>query len=667
VKDKFLLLLGILSFCLLFVTGIRGVEETAEIRLRIEIPKIDLNIILVNEKPYYCSGDVVNVSNELKNVGEVDALGNLSTKVWSENTMINQTDWFGVSVLTGKTVYKNTSYTVREEDEIGLYTITSNYSYVGNFTFASHTFSIHKDIGFLTTDGDKIVLTIPPGKSGEHTLQLYLRFACENATARMNVSSGLPGEWTSFDPEEVFLLSTGYKNSTNVRVTVPNDTELGTYYGWIHATADDQIVDVNLTVIVSAYFYLKVKIPEDKKEVCLGDDVYAEVNITKISPPGEVEVNMSYQILHEDKVLAETKENLTLNDTMNSVIRVPVLKVPSDAGEGNYTFLAVLEYNETWFASSDTFRAKSCIPVTTAPTPTPEAKAPAPAPAPPAKGLALNLSTNLLSVTTGNKTSFVATVKNIGTQTIKSVRISVEGIPKNWIEILPSSIDIPPGSVQSYLVLINIPSDAKTGVYDLKVRATDEVESNTETLTLIIGKNMKEIADLLLEEFKGVRTQAEVSLLVEDCVDVTIIKTIHEDAKLAFEKGLDEYKKGNYVKAINWFEYAIPVEMKVVSRVDVILEMEVEASKKSRVIIPPFFDPEDYFLQAETYLDEKNYERICDPIERIRKFMMIGLVFWPAIVIVSISLIIVIVIEYRRKRKRERARILELVRKRLRS
>jgi hypothetical protein len=626
-----------------------------------------LNIIIANEKPYYCLGDVVNISNELKNVGEVDALGNLTTKIWSDSTLIDQTDWFDVSVLAGKTVYKNTSYTIREEDEIGLYTVTSNYSYVGNFTLASHSFSVHKDIGFLTTDNE-IVLTIPPGKSGDYTLQLYLRFACDNATVKMNVSSGPPGEWTSFDPEEVFLFSTGYKNSTNVRVTVPNDTELGSYYGWIYATADDQRVQINLTVIVSIKdFYVKTKIPQEKKEVCIGDDVHAEVNITKLFPPGEVKVNMTYQILHEGNILTETKENLTLNDTMNSVIRVPTLKVPSDVVEGNYTFLALLQYNETWFASSDTFRARSCIPVTTLPTPTPEAKAPAPAPTPPTKGLILNLSTNLLSAMTGNKTSFVATVKNIGTQTIKSVRISIEGVPKNWVEILPSTADIPAGSTQSYLVVINIPSNARTGVYDLRVKALDEVESNVEILTLIIGRNMKEIADLLLKEFKNMKSQAEISLTVEDCMDLTIVKTIHEDAELAFEKGLEEYEKGNYIKAINWFEYAIPAERKVVSRVDIILEMEVEASKKSRMIIPPFFKPEEYFLQAETYLDEKDYEKICDPIEKIRKFIMIGLVFWPAVMIVIISFVIVVVIVYRSKTTRERARILELVRQRLHS
>jgi hypothetical protein len=66
-------------------------------------------------------------------------------------------------------------------------------------------------------------------------------------------------------------------------------------------------------------------------------------------------------------------------------------------------------------------------------------------------------------------------------------------------------------------------------------------------------------------------------------------------------------------------------------------------------------------------LDEKDYERICDPIEKIRKFIMIGLVFWPAMMIVIISFVIVVVIVYRTKRRRERARILELVRKRLQS
>jgi len=574
-----------------------------------------------------------------------------------------------VTVPAEDIVYRNTSYTVRVEDELGIFDVNSIYFYDGNYSVQNCSFWVYKDIGELFASVNVIPLTIQPGDSKTYYPPLKLRLfrACDNTTVQMDTSSGEPGNWTSFNPEKVFLLPVG-EGETNITVTVPMDADYGVYYGWIFANAYGGVfhrnVSINLTVIVAPVnFYLKTTIPPDKKEVCQGSDVYAEVNVTKFIP-GQVEVNMTYQILYNGTVLAETKETLTLNDILNSTIRIPILTVPSDAALDYHTFLSILQHNETWLESSDTFKVKYCI--TPPPTPGPGPGVPTPGPPPaPVKKLLLNLSTNLLSVVTGNRTSFVATVENVGTQAIESVKISIEGIPSGWIKVIPNIIDIPVDGTQGYLVIINVPSDAETGVYQLKVKATDDVESNTEILTLIIGENLKEIADLLLKEFEDAKLMADQSLLIEDCLDITIIKTIHKDALYAHQRALEEYDKGDYAKAINWLEYAIPLEHKVISRVDINLEMELRASNASKIIIPPFYESEGQFSQAHIYFEGKKYEEICDPIEEIRKFIMVGLIFWPIIVIIIVLLVIIFVIFYKRKRKEKRAGIMERVRERL--
>jgi hypothetical protein len=277
----------------------------------------------------------------------------------------------------------------------------------------------------------------------------------------------------------------------------------------------------------------------------------------------------------------------------------------------------------------------------------------------------LNVSDEILTVITGNKTSFIASVNNTGTEVARSIKILMDGIPSEWITVFPSSNNIYPEEIGRYLVVIDVPANTKTGIYKLNVTAKDGMESNTVVITLVIGRDPKEIADLLLTELEKVKAEAENSLLVKDCIDTTIIKTIYDDAEYAVEKGKEEYDKKNYGEAINWFEYAIPVEKKVVDKVDITLEMELGTSNTSRVLIPPFFKSNEQFQMAGEYLEEKNYEKICNPLEKIKKFILIGLIFWPGMVVTLIILVIIFMIYYRIRRRRERARILLEVKERL--
>jgi len=314
--------------------------EALSISGRLTVPppfKVDLTIFIDDQlcpstPEAYCLGETLNISNKLENVGSINLTGNLSTEILNpDNQLINQTDWFDINLSTGETKYLNTSYTVREEDDIGIYSIMSNYTYDGNYSFESCGFWVFKGIGTLWTSENELLFFIPPGKSvvSDPPLSFRLLYACDYTTAKMNKSSDVPGDWTSFSLEEMLLLPGEY-NSTVVNVTVPMDTELGEYYGWIYANADGQQVPINLTVVVTIIdFYVKTRIPGDIKQngVCQGKNVYAEVNITKLSPAGQVDINMTYQLLHEGNVITETEESLTLNDTFNSMIRVPILTV----------------------------------------------------------------------------------------------------------------------------------------------------------------------------------------------------------------------------------------------------------------------------------------------------------------------------------------------------
>jgi len=281
------------------------------------------------------------------------------------------------------------------------------------------------------------------------------------------------------------------------------------------------------------------------------------------------------------------------------------------------------------------------------------------------KNLKLSLSDEYLTVTTRNKTSFIATANNTGTEIVESVNISIKDISNEWISVIPQTKDIFPGETEKYLVVIDVPRGADTGVYKLGVKATDKVESNTETLTLIIGKDSKEVADMLLKEIERIKAEAERALLIKKCLDITVIKTFHEDAEVAFENGMKEYGNNNYEKAINWFKYAIQFEKQVVNKAEITIKTELEAFNSSRILIPPFYKSEEQFKLSENYLKEKNYDKICDPILNIRKFIIIGLIFWPGMVIFFVVLLILLFVIYKIKKQKERVMRLLKVKKRL--
>jgi hypothetical protein len=548
----------------------------------------------------------------------------------------------------------------------GTYWVIANASYNSTFEnkteVESHSFVVtsKEGIGTLRRFPNQIVHTIPPGRSRIYPadIQLWLQDACNSTTAIINKTQGIPADWVSFSQNNLYL-TPDVINSTDVNITISPLTPEGIYNnGTIFAYADGQRVDIGLKITVEMTdIILRVNTQENK--VCQSNNVNANINITKIIPPEDINVNVTYQILDSNYTVYDEKKDYNLLLSNISIQKLYSLTVPSSANESFYMFLVTLDYNSTLTQAYDTFEVISC-PTTTSisagggggvggeggPSGKIEKLE--------VHKLSLNLSDEILTVITGNKTSFTASVKNIGTESVKSVKISIEGLPSEWINIFPTTADLSVGEVKKYLVVMDIPNETKTGVYKLKVKATNDVESNTIILTLIIGRDPKEVAELLLKELESIRAEVKRSLLVEDCINTTSIKKSYQDAELAFEKGMKDYENKNYEGAINWFEYALPIEKKVVDRVDIALELEIDAinTTKPVSVIPPFFKPEEQLQLAGTYLQEKNYEKICDPILEIKRLIFIGLIFW-FIIVILVILIIIIVILIKRKRKEE--------------
>jgi len=616
VRYKILILLVLLISVSLYSikTGWISSETLQYIQVTVAIEKADITVDVPTPPSglnYYCPGEVVNVSSTIINSGSSNITGDLLSRILNPNNgEVHSQNWFGIDVQIGENKIYNTLYTIPTNPVVGTYTAEGNFSYGTQFVYSNDTFEVRKGIGNFLVSTDRISVTIPPGNHTTRNITFWLQDACDNTIVFLNTTSDIPGNWVNFMPNNV-LLTPFITNLTSMNISVPKSfiTE-GTYSGTIFAYANGQVRSIALNVTVSGKaFSLNVTVPSYKKEVCPGEDVPAIIGISK-NFPGIVDINMTHQIKDFiGQVYDEENETLQMNDSLETV---SVLTAPSTTGY--YTFSSTLQHNSSIVDDSDTFRVIECVAPPPPPLPSRGRGVP---PLVKIYDITLRLSTNLLTVIRGNRTSFIAYVNNTGTETADSIKLSIDGIPMTWIEILPMELSISPGEEKEYL------------------------------------------------ELERLRALANESLSVEECIDVAIIKSYYNDAELARERGLEEYGLENYEKAIDWFEHAITVYEQVISRVDITVEMEISTTNSSKFIMPPIFDSDKQLILANTYLIEKNYRRICEPIEELRNYIMIGLVFWPVIVIIPIILIIIFVIFYQKKRKKDVIAILERVRKRL--
>jgi hypothetical protein len=646
-------------------TGKIGTQTTEKIFVQV-LPKVISLKTTVNSS-VYCMGSAAEITNTLTNYNYTSVYGTLSTELVSLATQTRLLfESFNDTISAREIKVYKTNYTFNQSDPLRWYRATGNFSYGNGSYFTSDyaEFEVWGGIGYLIASPARIEKTMSPGDYSTQEISMWLDKACNETVADLNATQEIPGNWTSFSPDKVFL-SLGGLNQSTVNISVPSNAIEGNYTGEVNIYAGGQKVRIPLIVHVSKnIFDLSVYIPPAKKEVCPKDEVYAVVSISKNRPLGVFDINMTYQLLDFNwKVLDEKKETVSINTTLE---RIPALYVPSTASPGYYTFLAILNFNTTVIQSSDITRVLSCGLPPTGPSGGGagyELIIPRP-------NLTLDLSTYRLWVLAGNKTSFIARVNNTGNVTVRSVRILLEEIPSEWFKIIPGRTDIPRGKAQDYLVLIDVPKDAKAGNYSLNVTAIDDMKSDTKTLLLFVGKDYKQIADMMLGELETFRKRLGEMLALENCLDISEAKKIFEEAEKLIERGMNEYEVGNFEKAVYWFDYAISSFEKIPGKLEVIMKDKTEGLKNMDTIVRILYEGEinHQLMSAKIYIYNKNYAEFCDPvliIERLRfngKIIMLAILILIAFICVLIGIVVRM---YKRKRELERGILLKRVKERI--
>jgi hypothetical protein len=215
------------------------------------------------------------------------------------------------------------------------------------------------------------------------------------------------------------------------------------------------------------------------------------------------------------------------------------------------------------------------------------------------------------------------------------------------------------------LVLFSVPENAASGIYDIKIKAVGKIESDTKTLKLVIGKNPEEVSSLLLEHMENLRTNANMLVELESCLELSRVKILYLEGEKSREKGLSNYRSKNFEKSIDWFKHSINTYIKVIDQTTLKIEIKIEELKNDKIGIFPIIGLNEQVRILEEYYLERNYSRLCEPIQEINRLRKLSVILWITVLLLfSVSALIGVIL-VKRRRSSQRKQIIKRVKKRL--
>ena len=148
-----------LFFALLIFIVLIECVESYEMNVGIA-PFINASLSVATNETTYYPEEIVDIINTLENKGNSESTGNLTTRLFSPNgSEIFMQDWFNILLeQTTSPQYYSTSYDFSSDADLGMYIVTSNFSYDNKIASASTEFELQAP---LTT-----VPSTVPGEGG---------------------------------------------------------------------------------------------------------------------------------------------------------------------------------------------------------------------------------------------------------------------------------------------------------------------------------------------------------------------------------------------------------------------------------------------------------------------------------------------------------------------
>lgn len=606
----------------------------------------------------YCPGDIINITSNVTNIGNNQTTFKLEQKIFDQYSAVytNYT-WFDQQILPMQQSFYYLTKLVEDSDTAGMYAVITNLTYPLNSTIYETNFRIKQKYGTLVSSPSFIEKTVFPGDFTVEDLYLWLLFPCYGANVVLNVT-GEVADWVYFSTNPVYLSpETWNYTRIGVFIDLPWNTIPRDYTGYIIAEIQDEVtmyIPVTIHVQTTAIFDVQTEVISQNKEVCQGSDVTARVNLLKVFPPEPIDVNMTYIIEYAGNRYVERRETIAVLDTLEKFV---TLRLPAQSPEGIYTFYSILDTSTANWAvnisSSDTFNVISCQqpPQFSGGTPGGGQSFPLEE----KKEISLNVSRYKITGILGNISSFMATVKNNGSQEITNIKLEVDGLPLEWITVSPYKIDkLGRGQSADFVIFLKTPLDAKTGIYPFSVKARNSVESNKENLLFLLSQDEKNLTELLYQESEKYRQNANRTLGM-DCIDSKELKAKFQEAEKIREFAIDAMIKGEYKKSQEFFIKLISDYESINLKANVLMKERVLSLNAIKIF--PFASSITHAQNmAEVNIKESQYEYFCDNVSKIVKYNSYSLA---EIIFLLIGLILLAWFGYSRYKKMKEKRFEE--------
>ena len=453
----------ILNLIILFIVPVLTLAATNQTIMNSSI-KLAPNVFIFSSTPKssYCPPELINITTRVENKGNLGVMGNLHVDVRDPyGVEFKNGSWSHINLNPGDVKLFFLNHTTSEGDIAGIYTVYSNFSYDGEEKRDETTFRIKQGFGSLVASPSQIEETVFPGDTITKYIYFWLMYACHGTFVDLNTTEGHPGDWVVFTSNPIWLSPETW-NVTKILIYIdlPWNTIPGDYEGYIYASIGGEVqlyIPLVIHVQTQGIFDITTDVLSEYKEVCQGGEVVAKTSVLKVFPPGTFDITLTYRIELNNTVYDESSESVAITDELE---RYPTLIVPSSAPTGVYTFYSILNASgANWTTSAisyDIFRVKECAP-------------PSP-PSPPAgvgrpyrkikekvsvgpQMVVVNVSKYRLISTLGNTTSFLVRVRNQGDSRIEGLRLTIKGIPKEWVSVYPYIMTLEPNETGEYLVL----------------------------------------------------------------------------------------------------------------------------------------------------------------------------------------------------------------------
>lgn len=659
----------LLKFILLLFLVLPFVNST-DITLNSSVSS-EANILLetVASSISYCPGDLINITNNVQNIGNIPTVFVLNTTINNQyGALFSNATWENQQIIP---IEKKSYFLLKianESDIPGMYNVLSQLFYNNKKIENTTSFRIKQSYGTIVSSPSFIEESVFPGDFLSKDLYLWLLFPCYGVTATLN-KTGQIADWIYFSKNPVYLSPESW-NVTKVLIAIdlPWNTIPGDYTGNILVYINNEValyIPITIHVQTTAIFDVQTEVLSQYKEVCKGSEVKAKINLLKVFPYEPLDVNMTYIIQLGNITYDQRKEVIKVSDTLEKYV---TLNVPSNSVEGTYTFYGILDVaSENWkvnISSYDTFNVITCQPPS------------APSAAPGGGGKifpALEVETKKIEIKPtkykiagliGSTSSFEVKVKNVGDANLTNIKLKIDGIPQEWVTISPYKIDnLNMGKESEFLVFIKPTLNAEKGVYQLSIKAKNSVESNEEKVLFILSSDDSNLTKMLYDQAIIAKEEAEKTMFLS-CLDISELRENLEEANRIFNLAKNYMLQEEYKKSQELFLKAMSDYDSIKEKAYILMQ---ERNSKIKVFgLPPFSNT---ILRSRENIErsiiQRDYKNFCQNLNQFTLNTSYSIV--EAVIIVSLVVYAIYYAYKRYKRYKERKldERLEAIKKRL--